>query len=614
MSLLAPAALALSALAIPLIGLYMLRTHRHRQEVSSVMLWERAGVAVTAAVPWQRLKVTPLLIAQLVTLLLFVLLLARPFVQQVSLLGPHTVFVIDTSGSMAMGDRLEEAKGRALDLLGEASGTNVISIVEAGPRPRVLAALARDPAELRDTVLRLTPGGGIEDLAAALAMARSLATPDRPTRILIFSDGGVEELSTLEEPVVGADHLLFAGSADNLAITAFSGEASDDGRVRLFVEVSNYGRTDRAVLLEVSAGSQPVVTIPMTVAAGSRARDGLRVDTEPGLAVQATLRDESGGLLDDGLQLDDTAHLVIGTSQTRTVATIGDGSVFLDALLAAAPGFEQAAGEAPDVIIVDGEPATALTAPAWLIRPAVPPPGVTITGTIQNTAASFQRPGEPLLDDVDLSSLAIAEADVVDAPGWVPLVKAGDVPLVLLGEVEGRRMVYFTFHLNQSNLPVQVGFPILGTRILQLLGGADVASLTPAPSGRPLALSPPPGSETRVSLPSGETRVPPIGVTIFEDTDLPGVYRVTYHAADGTVQPGPVAVRQFVMAESAGMARTIDTQPLAVAAADSTAIIRERTHLLISAVLLLLVLEWWIGHGAPRPRLRKDRAAIGGRP
>ena len=255
MSFIAPLALGLAALAIPLIALYMLRTRRHRQPVSSVMLWERAGVAVTSAVPWQRLKVTALLIAQLLTLLLFVLLLARPFDREVSLLGPHTVFVIDTSGSMAMAGRLDDAKSRALELLAGASGTNVISIVEAGPRPRVLAALARDPAELRATVAQLTPGGGTEDLAGALALARSLATPDRPTRILVFSDGGIFELSTLEEPVVGADHLLFAQAADNLAISAFSGEASEDGRIRLFVEVSNHGETPRDVAVEVVAGS-----------------------------------------------------------------------------------------------------------------------------------------------------------------------------------------------------------------------------------------------------------------------------------------------------------------------------------------------------------------------
>ena len=607
MSFLTPAALALSLLAIPLVALYMLRTRRHRQEVASVMLWEKAGVPVTSAVPWQRPKITPLLILQLLALLVFVLLLARPFGREVSLLGPHTVFVMDTSGSMAMADRIEDAKARALQLIGDASETNVISIVEAGPNPHVLAALARDPAELREIVSGLTAGGGVEDLAGAIAIANSLATPDRPTRILIFSDGGFPEFTPLDEPVIGAEHLQFAEVEDNAAITAFSGDSSDDGRVRLFVEVTNFGSADLDVVLDVAAGDQPVVSIPLAIAAGGRIRDGLRVDTSPGLRVVASLRQQSGAPLEDGLDLDNTAHLVMGSGEERTVATVGAGSVFLDALVASLPGVGPAAGEAPDLLIVDGEAASGLTAPSWLIRPSPPPTGVTVTGTIQNTAASFQRPGEPLLDDVDLSSLAIAEADVVDAPGWLPLVKAGDVPLVLLGEVDGYRSVYFTFDLTQSNLPVQIGFPIFGSRLLQYLGGQDAASIAPGPAGQPIAIAPPPGATASILGPDGSTRVLPDGVSLVEETDDPGIYSVTYESADETIRNGPIAVRQFAAAESAGPARTIATEPLALAAAESTAIVSEFTAVLVGAALLLLLIEWWVGHGAPRPRRRSVR-------
>ena len=79
MNLLAPAALALGALAIPLIVLYMLRSRRQRLEVSSVLLWERADESVTSAVPWRRLEPSPLLLLQLVVLalLVFALLGAR---------------------------------------------------------------------------------------------------------------------------------------------------------------------------------------------------------------------------------------------------------------------------------------------------------------------------------------------------------------------------------------------------------------------------------------------------------------------------------------------------------------------------------------------------------
>ena len=601
MNFLTPAALAFSALAIPLLVLYMLRTRRRRQEVASVYLWEKAGVAVTSAVPWQRPKITPLLILQLLALLVFAVLLARPFNREVSLLGPHTVFVIDTSGSMDMAGRLDDAKDRAISLIGDAGEANVISIVEAGPRPRVLAALARDPAELRDVVGDLAAGGGGEDLAGAISLARSLATPDRATRILLFSDGGVAEFSDLVEPVIGAEHLPFSATEDNVAITAFAGEGSDDGRVRLFVEVTNFGRSAVEVVLRIEAGEQPAVDLPFNIDAGARVRDGLRVEHAPGLQVTATLVGPSAEPWSDGIRLDDRAFLVMGAGGQSAVAVVGVGSVFLDALIESVDGFIPAAGVAPDVLILDGGSAVDVTAPAWLIRPADPPPGVSIMGTVENTAASFQRPGEPLLADVDLSELAIAEADVVVADDWLPLVKAGDVPLVLLGEVEGHRAVYFTFDLTESNLPVQVGFPILGTRILQYLAGQDATSLEPGIAGRPITLAPPPGYQVEVAMPSGEVRSLPGDIGLFEDTNEPGVYRVSYVDDEGEPRSGPVAVRQFEPGESAATSRSIATEPLALAAAESTAVISEWTAMLLGVLLLLILVEWWVGHGAPRP-------------
>jgi hypothetical protein len=307
--------------------------------------------------------------------------------------------------------------------------------------------------------------------------------------------------------------------------------------------------------------------------------------------------------------LDDQAFLVMGAARQQGVTIIGRGSVFVDALIESMDSFIPATGEAPDVLIVDGDAVGDVTAPVWLLRPVEPPAGVTITGTVENTAASFQRPGEPLLADVDLSELAIAQADIVDAPGWLPLVKAGEVPLILLGEVDGFRAVYFTFDLTQSNLPVQVGFPILGSRILQYLGGQDVSSLIPGPAGQPISLAPPPEHETEVTMPDGLVRTLPGTVGVFEDTDTPGIYRISYVTADGERRTGPVAVRTFVSAESSGPSRSIATEPLALAAAESTAVISEWTSLLLLVVLLLMLAEWWIGHGAPRPRRRRREAA-----
>ena len=45
----------------------------------------------------------------------------------------------------------------------------------------------------------------------------------------------------------------------------------------------------------------------------------------------------------------------------------------------------------------------------WLIRPETPPAGVEFDEIATGLAATFQSPGEPILDAVDLSGLVVAE-------------------------------------------------------------------------------------------------------------------------------------------------------------------------------------------------------------
>ena len=56
MGILLPAALALIALAIPIVIFYMLRLRREELSVSSSMLWRRVLQDRTANAPWQRLR------------------------------------------------------------------------------------------------------------------------------------------------------------------------------------------------------------------------------------------------------------------------------------------------------------------------------------------------------------------------------------------------------------------------------------------------------------------------------------------------------------------------------------------------------------------------------
>ncbi|MFP3915437.1 MAG: hypothetical protein ACLFWM_11225, partial [Actinomycetota bacterium] len=429
--------------------------------------------------------------------------------------------------------------------------------------------------------------------SGAVRLARGLAAPDRDTKVVIFSDGGTAPLP--QEPVVGASHLVFDDRAPNLSIAGFDAEPSAEGAARVFVQVENHGGDDQAVRVDLEVDGLAAGGADITVPGLDARSEVIPVAAGPGSVLTARLAGN-----EDALGLDDAAHLVIGGAAERTVAVEGAGSPFLTALIESTPGVTM--GEEPgqaDVLVVDGGPLPEIDRPAWLMRTETVPEGMELTGVERNLAVTFSRPGDPVLDGVDLSEVAVAEAQTVESLTWLPLVSSGPTPLMLLGEVDGHRVVYSTFDLAHSNLPVQVAFPILGSNLFQWLGGREAGAVSTEPAGAPIGLVTPAGARARVLMPGGETRELPSDAGVFTDTHRPGIYRVEYVEGEGEVTAGEVAVRRFAAGESSGPSREIAVAPAPGAAEEPGFLIREWAPWVIGAALLLMALEWWVAHQRP---------------
>lgn len=593
MNLLVPAALGTLALAGPLIVLYMLRSRRPRVPVGSTMLWTGHEEQVTSAVPWSPLRWSALLALQLIVLSLFAFSLARPFFSEATVLGPHSVIIIDTSGSMAEAGRFDRAIDQALALASDASEQNLVSVVEAGPIPRVLVSFAQGEADVVSALESLDVGAGEADLSGAIRLGRGLATPDRPTNVILFSDGGSSPLP--EEPVVGLTHVWVDVIADDVSLETLSVEVTG-GVIRALLTTANHATSARTVDVEIAVDGSVVDLVTFELAAGDRQVRTFPVAADPGSEIVATRVGDP-----DGNPLDDRIHAVVEQATVRGVRFEGgrEAAPFVAALVEAIPGFE--ASDDGDVLVVDGGDLPDIDRPALIFRTARPPEGIEATGVVANVVATFQAPGEPVLDGVDLSELAIAEVQEVDARGWSPIVRSGDIPLVLLGSVNGHRAAYFTFDVGHSNLPVQIAFPVLGNALLEWLAGDVAAQVTSAPAGTPIGLTPPPGGGTSVAGPRGEPVALVEGATEFVDTDLPGVYRVTYTDSSGVVTQGPVAVRTFVAEEAGAVTREIPTAAPTGEADGAATLIREWGPLVVAVLLALLLVEWWVGHQRPIP-------------
>src|SRR5205085_3852753 len=121
MSLLVPAALAFSIIIPIILVLYFMRPKRQERVVSSTLLWQQALQDLQASRPWQRLRITPLLLLQLLAAIIIVLVLARPATFFSSPISGDTIIILQASASMQATDvapnRFEAAKGQVSDLI-----------------------------------------------------------------------------------------------------------------------------------------------------------------------------------------------------------------------------------------------------------------------------------------------------------------------------------------------------------------------------------------------------------------------------------------------------------------------------------------------------------------
>jgi hypothetical protein len=203
---------------------------------------------------------------------------------------------------------------------------------------------------------------------------------------------------------------------------------------------------------------------------------------------------------------------------------------------------------------------------------------------------------------VDFSNVNLLEFRQVSASWAQPLIAVDGGALLLAGETGGRQVAVLTFDLRDSDLPLQIQWPIL---MSSLLNWYSPQNLLTAPDGLKvgdtLALTPLSGETVRVTLPGGATRTFPFtGTSLsFAETTAPGLYTAAALAADGSVaQSATFAVNLFDAGESRiapqpsiTLGSTVVTQAVEAEIGQ-----REYWEWLVLLGLLVLLIEWVAYH------------------
>ncbi|WP_243685106.1 vWA domain-containing protein [Methanosarcina barkeri] len=251
--------LALIALlsVIPLIIIYMLRPRPKVLAIPSLMFvlkLERERKRVYASLT--KIVQDPLFLIQLLMLILLSIGAAGYYyTSQEPLSGEHTVLVLDTSASMQVDSRFDDAV-KIAD--GYVSKKN--SIILASDTPR-LALDGGDASSAKEILSQVQPGAGTADLSAAITTGMRLLSKEGGGKIIVISDftnskgdDPVSSKNLAESYGISVNFVKVGKSADNIGVINGWIEATN-GKYGYTGVIKNYKDQSEKVEIETGSGA-----------------------------------------------------------------------------------------------------------------------------------------------------------------------------------------------------------------------------------------------------------------------------------------------------------------------------------------------------------------------
>jgi hypothetical protein len=261
-------ALAAGLTVPPLIALYFLKLRRRIVPISSTFLWKRAVEDLHVNAPFQRLRSNLLLFLQLLVLLLAAVVLGKPVRHTVQKHEDTLILLIDQSASMTVVEkdgrtRLEVAKDEAKRVVDQMDDKARAMVIAFSDRATVVSSFDADRTALKRKIESIEPTQSLTRLTEAVALAEAYSqnliiagqeagsdiaptSAAPPASAIIFSDGRIEDLSTLNVERLNTENMQLVNVAqrgDNVGITSMSARRSYEqpDLLNVFAEVRNFG-------------------------------------------------------------------------------------------------------------------------------------------------------------------------------------------------------------------------------------------------------------------------------------------------------------------------------------------------------------------------------------
>jgi hypothetical protein len=509
--------LALIALAtVPaLAAIYILRNRFRRRQVSSLLLWRFHVQSKSGGAKVHRLQLPLLFFLELLALLLLVVAATGPHWKLPQSTRPLIV-VLDDSFSMRASRDGISAQTRAkifLEKLFHHQPPPSTRLILAGTETRSLGSTAKNWHEVDERLLEWkcwSPDGAID---SAITLAAELGR--QQANILVLTDHRPAEEKISNQRL---EWHAFGLPLDNFAIVNASRTAFGD-QDRCLLEIANFSSGARSTKLLVQTGSN--------APQGSLVSLGAHESQRLVFNISSTAPSLRALLEADSLAEDNEVQLLppIRKHVRVQVALTNENLSALVSRTLDATGLRAAIFENPELVIHETD--AVASSNSWSLRWSAS------GATNAYTGPFIVDNSHPLADGIALEGVVWAAASVTNSPGDVPVILAGNTPLLTTREdALGRRHLTLNLNTGLSTLQNTPDWPILFWNILSWRI-AEMPGLkeSNARLGAEVNLKTTDEAVT-VTQPDGVKKVfPKTGGELALETPVPGIYSV----AMGTV-------------------------------------------------------------------------------
>jgi aerotolerance regulator-like protein/VWA domain-containing protein len=509
--------LALIALAtLPaLAAIYILRNRFRRRQVSSLVLWRFRVQSKSGGAKVHRLQLPLLFFLELLALVLLVVAATGPQWKLPQSARPLIV-VLDDSFSMRAVDGGISAQTRAHDFLEKLfrhQPPPSTQLILAGTEPRSLGSTAKNWREVNALLPQWKCWSPDSAIDSAITLAAELGK--QQANILVLTDHKPADEKFSNQRL---EWHAFGLPLDNFAIVNASRTAFGD-QDRCLLEVANFSGGARSTKLLVQTGTNAPQGSLVSLGAHESQRFVFNI---PSSAPSLRAALEADSLAEDNeIQLLPPIRKRV---RVQVVLTNENLSTLVNRTLDAT-GLRAAISENPELVIHESD--SLANSDSWSLRWS------TFAATNAFTGPFIVDNSHPLAKGIALEGVVWAAAGLTNSPGDVPVILAGNTPLLSAHEdALGRRHLTLNLNPELSTLQNTPDWPILfwnilSWRISEMPGlkesnarlGAEVNLKT---TGEAVTVMQPDGTKTFFPKTGGELAL---------ETPMPGIYSVASGAA-----------------------------------------------------------------------------------